>query len=667
MDVHRPSPFLSFMMLLLLLFLPCIEGIAGTEEYVIGRGEHRWAESGVFETIDTASVSERLAPRRVGPDENLAFWVIERGGTLLSTWRSPDLEWWSWYDPYPWLGLVDDEVRWNISAYPWLWIVDGSMESKDIRRFNTSLYMLTGTVDIEEPASGTAFIDLGEIYGVNRIVLGPIYGVARIEVSGLIGDRKADMVYGHLRRVEVGINNGDPRSLEEHGWPRLRSVWNTDISVPEVTEIRFPTQPVRYVGLSIDALGLEGVEVSEVEVYGEGYVPRSTYTSQILEFPDPSNWGKIRWEGVQDPGAQVLIRTRSGKDDAPNVYWRITEDGERVSTSKSGTSLTKEEYEDLPERDQGGVTYDMANWSFWSAPYDFEEGSRGVPIVSPGPRRYFQVYVEFLNMWDRGGSLEWIGFEYSSPVPARQVVGEIWPLEVEPAVSTTFVYALKASIDEEHTGFDSVRIRTPIRGAKVRSVQLEGDEIPFLVEEEEELPGFLVRFSDHPVDITRDEGELDIVFTSEVLRYGTPFDAWVVDSRQEQIPQSVVPGNASDALSGNDLFVRTVLRHHLITHMRARPDPFTPNGDGINDETSISYDLLQLTVPVSVKVEIYALSGQYVREVYSGVERSGKYSHPWDGKDDRGKVVPPGIYVYRIRIDADTGKETRMGTVSVVY
>ena len=68
-----------------------------------------------------------------------------------------------------------------------------------------------------------------------------------------------------------------------------------------------------------------------------------------------------------------------------------------------------------------------------------------------------------------------------------------------------------------------------------------------------------------------------------------------------------------------------------------------------------------------VKTRIYDLSGRLVREVYTGTDKSGRYSRTWDGIDAFGNAVPPGSYLFRISVDADSGNEETTGIVVVAY
>jgi hypothetical protein len=46
-----------------------------------------------------------------------------------------------------------------------------------------------------------------------------------------------------------------------------------------------------------------------------------------------------------------------------------------------------------------------------------------------------------------------------------------------------------------------------------------------------------------------------------------------------------------------------------------------------------------------VRVVLYSLTGTPVRQLVSEALEAGQYIVGWDGKDDRGRRVQPGVYV----------------------
>ena len=97
------------------------------------------------------------------------------------------------------------------------------------------------------------------------------------------------------------------------------------------------------------------------------------------------------------------------------------------------------------------------------------------------------------------------------------------------------------------------------------------------------------------------------------------------------------------------------------------PNPFTPNGDGINDSAEIRSDVFKLTKATPVEVAVYDLSGRRLAVAFAGEIESGRHSVPWDGTDAEDRLVPPGLYLLKLEVKADVKSEKVLGTVVVVY
>ncbi len=68
------------------------------------------------------------------------------------------------------------------------------------------------------------------------------------------------------------------------------------------------------------------------------------------------------------------------------------------------------------------------------------------------------------------------------------------------------------------------------------------------------------------------------------------------------------------------------------------PNPFNP-------ATHIAYDLPQ---ELKVRIEVFDLLGRQVCTLVDETKQAGKYIVTWNGRDQSGKVVSSGIYMYRI-------------------
>ena len=79
------------------------------------------------------------------------------------------------------------------------------------------------------------------------------------------------------------------------------------------------------------------------------------------------------------------------------------------------------------------------------------------------------------------------------------------------------------------------------------------------------------------------------------------------------------------------------------------PNPFNP-------KTIISYQLEDLAY---VNIDIVDLLGQRIKTLTSGYQNSGQSTIGWDATDDFGKIVPGGIYFYRLSV-GDVVKTKKM-------
>ena len=79
----------------------------------------------------------------------------------------------------------------------------------------------------------------------------------------------------------------------------------------------------------------------------------------------------------------------------------------------------------------------------------------------------------------------------------------------------------------------------------------------------------------------------------------------------------------------------------------------------------MSYALLKLIRPVDAELLIYDLRGRRIRRLVAGQVSSGPQLHAWDGRDGDGQMALPGLYVWRLCVEADNGVVERRGVVGV--
>ena len=607
-----------------------------------------------------------LVPRQLREGENIAPGALAQGGSI----QSPTV-----------LDFTDDFRIGDLQkALEELLIddVDGEILAFERKNFN---------------ALGTLVItDLGTRFGVSRIRFYPRNTVHRSPSTPFQDD--------FLRAFELFVNDG--LNLTQEGFP----IWellmeNKENRNPVVDVVLDPPQYIRSIRLR-SSTPID-FEIDEIEVYGTGFLPTTQYISDLFDLKLAS-WGNIRWveQAVGDPQkSRLLVSTRTGNDETPFVYTRrlaTKRDAPEIPTSITdpGQPLSREEYYQLPTTDAAGVAWaagsvkdDLENWSPWSTPYPPEASTEaGTPILSPGPRRYMQFRVQVLSEdIEAARVLDQVSLEYLSPPLADQFVAEIFPRQVEASTITSFTYAVRSTMQTPGLrGFDSFEISTPLRVEGVDRIEILDSQGVLVAEhtfaDRDTLGGgafgitsvednkFSVRFP----PIQDHHSLLKITFRAAVLVYSTDFKGRASLSTEEGSFQNAVPediadlGEADDPnLSGFTVFSPSTLKGSLVDAFEIVPNPFTPNGDGINDRISVGYNILTLTKAGRVTLRVYDLAGRRVHTIHDGLQQSGRYFHEWDGLDASGNRLLPGLYLLQLSVAGDTRANAQVRPLAIVY
>ena len=423
----------------------------------------------------------------------------------------------------------------------------------------------------------------------------------------------------------------------------------------QVREIQVSSQErTRFFQLTVGESDV-GWEIHDIEVYGRGFVERATFTSDVVTFDRPMAWGDLRWSADQGIGARVRIQTRTGTDPNATRYWRFT-----------GRDLDKQEvsrarYDKLSPGERAGTSYDHEHWSFWSEPYELAD-SNGTQMLSPGPRQFFQFRVDF-QPEQSGGVVRSLELD-AWPPAAATLVGEICPAAAQAGTTSQYTYALRPTISAQHSGFDRLEISSLSFLGAVHEVRI-ADEVVDWEAEISESHRLVVRL---PHLQASDSGTLvEVDFDAQVLRYGASFDGRVWHSAQTPpMTQRVDPGDATSEFEGNRLSVATAEQSDRLLHVETIPRVFTPNGDGVNDQLTIEYDILEMTGAASISVGIHDLTGRVIRSLHRGQEGVGRYRQEWDGTDNGGRPLPPGVYLIRLVMITDGSNDARTEIVHVV-
>ena len=483
-------------------------------------------------------------------------------------------------------------------------------------------------------------------------------------------------LFGNLRWIQDAAGDANLSSL------RIRTRTGVDPNPVEFNKVR-PGERIFRVGGGAQAGNRSGTSTANVEV--------------------PWKWA----DGVDDAGLKALVESVLDNDEvdvreAIGVFKDLPLDQQALVTLDEG------DYSALRGEDKGVIRDDVNNWSGWSPPYpasgivgqdQLPIDGAGVPITSPGPRRYFQFSIDFFSDdFESAAAVGGLAFDVISPPFAQELIAEISPRSAAVGKNTRFLYAVRNKASGQQRGFDAFEIETPLRveaigrvriqrpGSEVQEADFSGASLANLPQASNGISIDEVhdgRFAISFPLIEEDGTVLEMEFDNGVLRFGTTFVGRAFNrSVETTLGQGVVAGNAADlSLSGfadsdfqpvgtpieENLSVAVPISKDLLANVAVNSPVFTPNGDGINDRALIQYDITNIARLSPVKVSIFDLSGRLVRALVDSEAISGRFAQLWDGRDDDGVYVPPGHYAFSVSLQAGTGQVREIGVVGVAY
>ena len=392
----------------------------------------------------------------------------------------------------------------------------------------------------------------------------------------------------------------------------------------EETTVRFEPALARYIRIVVAEIdGVSSPDVAEIEVYGEAYSAAGTFESKPLDLDEQGgkNIGRITWEADVPVGTSVAFQFRTMVDGA---------------------------------------------WSAWTREYAYEDSNTFVESPEPASQFQYRVLlstgVEVVTPRFRSITVE----SSAEDVPAESALGRVSPSTVEMGRDTTFTYALDLEISGQNSGVERLIIAVPgpvtlDPDAPVDGLEGTGSQVVGA--------GMTDRGLEIPFDPPLDEDvQLSIPMRGAIYTIAHSWSAQLL-ALDSGNPQNVV----EDTQGGGWSVSAPQVLGQVLVEARAQPAVFTPNGDGRNDHATIVFTLAKAEeAPVSIRV--FSLGGSLVRELHAGSLSARRYdgssqSPPgrWDGTDASGNVVPPGIYLYELLVEADEGDERRVGTVGLVY
>ena len=514
--------------------------------------------------------------------------------------------------------------------------------------FNLKAFQ-TGNVEF-----GERFLefDLGASYWIDTVQLWYSLSVAGGRLAG-----------ASFHRYAIQTSDGTPAP----GGGRLWRVPAQVRGLGRAYEVNtFQPTPARFVRIaypfSSSESGREGnkARVREVQIYGEGHHPEVELESGLIPLQGAKNLVSLEWEADAPSGTSVQIQTRTGNE-VSEAYRYYDSGGVEVSEGK---------YAKLGFFKKGRIdTLQVAgsDWSNWSAPY----ARSGDPIASPSPRQYLTLRAR-LTTTDpmHAASLHSIRLNFNPPV-AKQLQGELdigiferlgAPQEVSLFVKPTFA--------SQDLGFDEILVRTPpdmslefgaLRlGSSAQWESGQAEELANVQVVETRLDSLWLRL-DRVVKRGGGVALVEVRFTTALFSPGVVLQASLGNSSLANSWQQVDPADVTELAQSQGLqILASVQDNKVLGDLGIQPEVVTPNGDGVNDALTIDFTVRRLSGARPVKVRIYDLGGRLVRRLDTQKPLvAGEYVLDWAADDEQGRLVPPGIYILRIDIDADSDRDVR--------
>ena len=615
-----------------------------------------WTRMGIF-PVQVASgdnhVAVVTANRGRGAGHGLlvslqadSLQVVSTTDRSLLTWR--------------WTGTAPGGTGW-LTAPPeegWHPVQSGSLDTTRIATFAGGgaevVAGFAGNVDVGGPERGVTLKPIrGENLALDRpanrveTVDGDLLTaweppVAALNFTASVDLRERFLVHGvrvltkgpgyednSLRGYSVQVSDDQVR------WSEVASMH--DISDYVRTEATFAptwTRFVRIVIIQINAVTQP--RVAEIEVFGDGFTERGAYLSELLDLGRGAarkNFGRLDWDAETPDRTDLTVQVRTG-------------DGE----------------EDFADADAG-----------WSAPLTHG----GIPFPAGEPGRLLQFRVNMETRDERRTPIfRRLSLEYSdADLPVTRASSWAYPNEAPMGVDTTFTVTIDLVMGAGDLGVERLQISVPAEAA-VDPADIEGTDVALASWQSTQDTLTLVF-----TDPLTSSGQLVVPLETRTYSNLHEFRAFVFSPGSDN-PLNVRQDRGPDPLTGQARsweLVATSTQDRVLSQVRPTPAVLTPNGDGINDDTVIEFVLAKVDLARQVRVQIADLAGNPVADLSVGRLPSGSYrrstnaglqeSSPgrWDGTDDAGELVPPGLYLYRIEVELDRGDEVAVGVVGVAY
>ena len=493
-------------------------------------------------------------------------------------------------------------------------------------------------------------VDLGAVFFVDEFFL---YSFRPDE--GLVGFSINGTGPGHTVLYSDGSRSLSSNLPVPDAFDYTELLTHIDPNADRLLYIRYMFKPrkMRYFfwhGIRDTGWGI--VKWAEFMLFSPGYPAEVVLHSDFVDLGQLAGDGRpkviknLSWDAELAAGTRLQLRSRSGNALEP-VY---------TFYNKIGEQVTEEKWKSSPKVLRGPVDTTLVvgeDWGEWSNVYQFS----GEAFLSESPRRFILLEM-ILSTEDPSVApvVHSLAVEFEDAL-LQGAAGRIEPRQAVPNEDTRFTYTLWPQMTAGDSGFDLLRFIVPGR------IDAEGLELH--IGPESVAPARVDQRGDSllvalPRTVTADS--IRVGFTTRVLHNATVFSLDLGLSERPGLWQSVVPAERRAQVV---MLPELAARGQLIDALELASPAITPNGDGVNDALDMRFVVFKLAAATPT-LALYDLAGRQVAAIESTPTATG-HRFTWTGRDESGALVAPGMYLYRLDLGAESGRDTRTGVVSVVY
>jgi hypothetical protein len=382
----------------------------------------------------------------------------------------------------------------------------------------------------------------------------------------------------------------------------------------------------QYIKIVIDVIPQNfNTTIAEIEVFGEGFLPQGFFYSSVRNLGQNVNFGTFEFKADIPEGTRTSFNFRTGDSPIVDTTW-----------SNFGDELTV-----------SGSLFEV---------YE--------------PRKYIQYRVRLITTNLLSPLVDEVKINYDPKNIASVTDAFITPQISQILKENEFTLVTDASFNSTDYGIDTLQIFTP-SPVTLLDVKLNGITASYLAIIS--ASKIVLAFN----STIKTNSRIEVKFKSTPFLGVSPYSAVISSKLVSNNPQRVNSKVINNVEAWS--IITEGVPERLLINVKATPNPFTPNNDGINDQTNIEFFLGNVAEPREeigiqqrdLSVKIYDLTGRLIKDLYD--DKTGAYAFisdngiTWDGKDNDGRIVRPGLYLYQIVVDSDNGGENITKTIVVSY